>query len=264
MLTPHSREWYERLARWQSGYFYNWRSRVDEGNGEDAYVGIVRRHLTTASDVLDVGCGNGAHALELGPHCRSVVAYDRVAAWIERAESDRRANGARNVTFLCHDSSPDANGGYARMPGTPQSYDLVISRRGPLHWIADARRVARPGATLLMLLPEGTRALNRQVPWLHLLRAPFSVPTEPLAPPFQRTVGEALEAACLALDGWWVYDVREWFDTPRDLYDCLSFWWRPDAPGWDESRSTFERIFREYAIRGSVWLPHGRTIWRAR
>jgi len=92
--------------------------------------------------VLDVGCGHGGHALEIAPACRSVVAFDRIASWIARAEKEQRARGVVNATFLCHDSSPAAN------------------------------EAAPPGAT-------------------------------------------------------------------------------------------FARIFREHAVQGSIWLPHGRTIWRA-
>lgn len=261
---PHSNEWYERLAARQDGYYYPWRSRLDAGNGEDAYLELVRRQLGPRADVLDVGCGHGAHALEIAPACRSIVAFDRIAPWIARAEAERRARSLANAAFLCHDSSPAANGGRARLPGEAGAYDLVISRRGPLHWIADAPRVARRGAVLLMLLPEGSRGLNAQLPWLGLLPAPFGVPTEPLDPPLLSAVRERLATAGLELDAWWVHDVREWFDAPRDLYDCLSFWWQPgDAPSWDESRAALERIFRDHAVQGSIWLPHGRTIWRA-
>ena len=251
-LKPHGRAWYERLAARQDGYFYPWRSRIDEGNGEAAYLREVRRHLGPRVDVLDVGCAHGAHALELAPFCRSVVGYDRVAAWIARAEAERRARGVPNATFLCHDSPP--------LPGEDRSYDLLISRRGPLHWIRDAPRVARPGAVIVMLLPEGSR--DTEVPWRRLLPPPFDDAARPLGPPPLDTVRRRLAEAGLALDAAWTYDVREWFDTPRDLYDCLSFGWQPEAPSWEESRELFERIFRESAVQGSIWLPHGRTLWR--
>ncbi len=265
-LKPHSKEWYERLATLQDGYFYPWRSRLDPGNGEDAYLDLVRAHLSPTSDVLDVGCGHGEHALEIAPHCRSVVAYDRVVPWIARADAERRARGLANVTFLNHDSSPEANGGRARLPGEARSHDLVISRRGPLHWIPDAARVARPGAAIVMLLPEAARALNEGIAWTKLLPEPFAVPRGPLDPPLLDIVRERLAEAGLALDAVWTYDVREWFHDPRELYNCLSFWWRPGeaVPGWEGSRANFERIFREYAVRGEVWLPNGRTLWRAR
>jgi SAM-dependent methyltransferase len=262
-LKPHGKEWYERLATLQDGYFYPWRSRLEPGNGEDAYLELVGRHLSARSDVLDVGCGHGAHALEIAARCRSVLAYDRVAAWIARAEAERRARGAGNVAFLCHDSSPEANGGRARLPGEARSYDLVISRRGPLHWIADAGRVARPGAAIVMLLPGGAGALNAEIAWAKLLPSPFGAPTGPLDPPLSR-VRERLVAAGLELDALWTYDAREWFDEPRELYNCLSFGWGTgEAPSWEESRPAFERIFREHAVRGEIWVPHGRTLWRS-
>ena len=114
-------------------------------------------------------------------------------------------------------------------------------------------------------VPEGSRALNRQPSWLALLPAPFAVPTEPADPPLLETVCARLAAAGMELDPAWIHDVREWFDTPRDLYDCLSFWWQSGgAPAWEEAGAVFERIFHEHAVQGSIWLPHGRTLWRAR
>ena len=61
-----------------------------------------------------------------------------------------------------------------RLPGADGSYDLLICRRGPFHWVEDARRVARPSATLLMLVPD-PRPLppwNDRLPEILRLSAP--------------------------------------------------------------------------------------------
>jgi SAM-dependent methyltransferase len=70
-----------------------------------------------------------------------------VQAFIDLAEAERRARGLHNARFVCADSKP------AGIPSPDGSFDLLLSRRGPRNWIADARRVGRPGAVMLMLCP---------------------------------------------------------------------------------------------------------------
>src|SRR5689334_12869975 len=155
-LQPQTAEWYDRLTTLQEGYYYPWRSQLGDWNGEDEYPTLVCRHLSSDADVLDVACGHGEVALAIAPLCRSVLGYDRTAAWVELAQRSARVRGVTNATFVCHDSSPDANGGRARLPAPDASFDLLICSKGPFHWIEDAPRVARPGATLLMLVPDAT------------------------------------------------------------------------------------------------------------
>jgi SAM-dependent methyltransferase len=120
-------------------------------------------HLRPDADLLDVACGHGEVALDLAPLCRSVLGYDRIAPWIERAQHTAQERGVANATFVCHDSSPEANGGRARLPAAVGSFDLLICRRGPFHWIEDARRVVRPGAVLLMLAVRQPHLTARQL-----------------------------------------------------------------------------------------------------
>jgi ubiquinone/menaquinone biosynthesis C-methylase UbiE len=133
------------------------------------YLALVRAHRRPDADLLDVACGHGEVALDLAPLCRSVLGYDRIAPWIERAQHTAQERGVANATFVCHDASPEANGGWARLPAPDGSFDLLICRRGPFHWIEDARRVARPGAVLLMLMSRrcahpGSRASPTRAP----------------------------------------------------------------------------------------------------
>lgn len=191
-VTPHSNEWYDRLATLQDGYFYPWRSRLGSGNGEQAYLELVDVHLTPATDVLEVACGHGEHALSIVSKCRSVSAYDRVRPYVDLAERNRLARAITNVTFVCHDSSAAANGGGVVLPGDDNSYDLLIRRRGPFHWIEDAVRVARSGAVLVMLCPDGTNVLNSQIAWRHLIPEPFQLPP---SEPAELPVWENIRAA---------------------------------------------------------------------
>jgi len=257
---PHSPEWYDRLATLQDGYYYRWSSQLAPGNGEDEYLELVNRHLRSDTDVLDVACGHGEVTLAIAPRCRSVVGYDRIASWIERAQQTARQQGHTNATFLCHDSSTTTNGGKARLPGADGSFDLLICRRGPFHWVEDARRAARPGATLLMLVPDA-RPLppwNDRLP--EILR--LSVPTDPhWARP---AIEKRLAVGGLTLHSWWSFDVPEFFSGPAQLYDLLTWGWTvEEVPTFAEVRPTLEGIFADYGGADGVELRHIRQLWKA-
>ncbi len=155
-MRPQTPEWFDRLTTLQEGYYYPWRSLLGPDNGEERYLALVRAHLHANADVLDVACGHGEDALTVAPLCRSVLGYDRTAPWIALARQAARQHGVTNATFVCHDSSPAANGGRGRLPAPDAAFDLLLCRKGPFHWVEDARRVARPGAILLMLVPNPT------------------------------------------------------------------------------------------------------------
>lgn len=259
-LQPHSPEWYDRLATWQDGYYYGWDSQLAPGNGEEEYLELVNQHLRPDSDVLDVACGHGEVALAIAPFCQSVVGYDRVASWIERARQTARQQGLTNATFLCHDSSLDANEGKACLPGADGSYDLLICRRGPFHWVEDARRVARPSATLLMLVPD-PRPLppwNDRLP--EILR--LSAPTDPhWARP---AIEKRLAIGGLTFHSWWSFDVPEFFPGPAQFYDFLTWGWTAEeVPSFPEMQPILEKIFTEYAGPTGLELRHIRHLWKA-
>ena len=260
-IQPHSPDWYDRLATLQEGYYYPWKSQVAPLNGEDAYLELVRKHLNQEKDVLDVGCGHGEVALSLAPFCRSILAYDRVESFIKIAERAAHRAEAENITYLWNDSSADANQGIARIPAEDDSFDVLISRRGPLHWITDARRVARPGALLIQLNPLETPI----PPWAERLPEPLRAAT---GIEYQygmlNTVKHQLAEAGLQLHSAWIYDVPEFFDDPRELYIRLVWGYLPgEVPSWGEMKPLFTEIFAEYAWPQGLALRHTRLLWMA-
>lgn len=259
-LAGQTPEWYDRLATFQEGYYYPWHSRLGTWHGEDNYLTLVRQHLRSDADVLDVACGHGEVALALAPQVRSVLGYDRTAAWVALAQRAARERGIGNVVFVCHDSSPAAHGGRARLPGADASYDLLICSKGPFHWLEDARRVARPGAVLLMLVPDATPA----TPWRSWL--PQSLRWQESDDPdwARPAIERRLAAAGLELHSWWSFDVPEVFPNAGELYRWLSWGCTPDeVPALDDARPVLDNIWRAYGDGGGITIRHRRYLWQA-
>lgn len=259
-LEAQTAAWFDRLATMQDGYRYPWRSRLPPCHGEDAYLAVVRRHLRPDADVLDAACGHGEVALAIAPECRSVLGYDRTTAWIGMAREAARERGAGNATFVQHDSSPAANGGEARIPAEDASFDLLICSKGPFHWIDDARRVARPGATLVMLVPDAVPL----TPWHAHLPQPLRW-TPAADPHWARPAIEGrLAAAGLEVACWWSFDVPELFAKPDELFRWLTWGSTPDeVPTLGEVAPTLERIFAEHGGRNGVEIRRRRHLWTA-
>ncbi|MEM7539586.1 MAG: class I SAM-dependent methyltransferase [Chloroflexota bacterium] len=263
-IKPHSAEWYARLSKNQEGYFFPWKSQLCAGNAYDAYPEIVHQHLAPDLDVLDVACAQGVISNRIAPHCRSVLGYDISAPWIERANADAEAQGLTNVTFICHDSSRDANG-EPRIPAEDDSFDLLICSKGPFHWMEDARRVARPGATLLMLVPDGVP----DTPWRELLPEPLNWRLGDDPNWARPAITNRLAIGNLTLHSWWSYDVPEVFLDAEQLYVRLAWGYIPEeVPSFDEVQPLLECIFDEYTEYVSmdvcgIVLRHRRYIWKA-
>ena len=258
-LKPHSKAWYNRLARMQRGYYYPWKSKLLPFNGEDIYLEVVRRHLSPEKDVLDVACGHGELALEFGPLCRNMLAYDRIPEYIDMARRTAQEQGVNNVTFLCADSSSEANGGEPRVPAADNSLDLIISRRGPLHWIADVRRIARPGAMLIELNPDfGVRP-----PWLDDLPHRFRWQTYDYGG-WHKEIGRRLAEVGLTFHSTWAFHGPEYFEKMEEFYKKLTWGYTADeVPSFDELRPTLEKIFSRYGRQDGLAVPHGRFLWMA-
>ena len=259
-LTPLTPAWYDRLATLQQGYAYTWRSHLEPWHGEAVYRALVRRHLHPGTEVLDVACAQGEVALDIAPYCRSVVGYDRTAAWIALARQAASDRGLSNARFVCHDSSAEANGGRVRLPAPDAAFDLLICSKGPFHWIEDARRVARPGAVLLMLVPD----------WTPLTAWTAELP-EPLRwqgsddPHWARpAIEQRLAIARLSLHSWWSLDVPEPCPDPEALYAWRTWGCTQDeGPSFAEVAEDLERIFARYRGPGGLEIRRRRYLWKA-
>lgn len=260
LLAPQSPGWYDRLTTLQNGYYYPWRSLLPDWHGEDVFRSLVMLHLKANFDVLEAACAQGDLALEIAASVRSVVAYDRVGDYIRLAQETAQGRGIHNVAFLLHDSSAQVNGGQVHIPAPDASFDLLVCSKGPFHWIEDARRVARPGATLLMLVPDATPL----TPWNALL--PESLRWQAADDPnwARAAIEERLAAVQLSLQSWWSFDVPEIFPAPRDFYVWRTWGTTPDeVPSYTDVASDLERIFQQYADSQGLEIRRHRYIWKA-
>jgi SAM-dependent methyltransferase len=250
----------EALAAQQGGYFYPWRSTLGEGNGEDAYTRLVEDHLSLDKVVLDAGCGHGTDMLAFAPKVRRFIGYDAVESFIAVAHRRAAQSGLANVELALCNSSARHNGGAARLPARDHSLDLIISRRGPTNWIADARRACRPGARLIQInpLPSPEQAwMSELPPALRLVENPAN----PGRPDLAAEIEAALAAAEIRMDEGQVFDVPEVIGEPEDLYRYLTFMrFEPDTPSWDAARPDLEGLL---ARHGAIDVRQRRFLWTA-
>lgn len=258
----HSRAWYDALAKVQRGYYYPWKSKVCEDNGEDVYMAMLKKHLRPEMDVMDVGCGHGDVALEIAPLCRSVIAYDRFADYIDLAKENAARRNITNVTFLCYDGRATASDAI-RLPVEDNSLDLITARRGPLYWIQDARRACRKDAILLQLCPmeEPIPAWSDKLP--HMMHYEHSGRYSG-AGSMQQSVENRLAQAGLILHSGWGFDVPEIFADPKELYVALT-WGIPagQVPSYEDVEYKFQAIYERYAEEQGIVLRHCRFLWKA-
>ena len=248
------------LAEQQGGYFYPWRSALGDGNGEDAYTQLVEAHLSLEKVLLDAGCGHGADMLAFAPKVRRFIGYDAVESFIAIARRGAAEIGLANVELVLTNSSPRHNGGVARIPATERTLDLIVSRRGPTNWIADARRVCRPGARLIQLnpLPSPEPAWDRELP--EALRMAENL-ANPGHPDLAAEIEAALAAADLRLEEGQVFDAPEVFSAPEDLYRYLTFMrFEPDTPSWDAARPQLEQLLARHS---PIDVRQRRFLWTA-
>ena len=156
------------------GFAHRWHSTVAAGNGEDAFLALVDAHLRPEFDVLDLGCGHGELTLDLATRCRSVTGIERETGYLELARELAAERQVTNARFhQVNLAGPDeTDRPFAAIPLPDASIDLFVNRRGPIlrRYLAEALRVARPGAAIVGLHPAG----NAPPPsWTDLLPEPY-------------------------------------------------------------------------------------------
>ncbi len=98
-------------------------------------------------EVLDAGCGRGEMTLRIAKVARRIVGIDFSKTAIRMAKANLARTGRRNATFRIADAR--------NLPFEEESFDLLVSRRGPLTdnmaTLGEAHRVLRRGGVLMEL-----------------------------------------------------------------------------------------------------------------
>ena len=248
------------------GFVHRWDSSVAPGNGEDAFIDLVDRHLRADMDVLDLGCGHGEFTLQLAPRCRTIVGVDRDTGYLELAREMAAAQNVANAEFHQVNLAgvDDEDRPFAGLPLPAGSIDLFVNRRGPIlqRYLDEARRVARPGAHIIGLHPTGNAP---PPPWRDRLPEPFRDILSAL--PFDhvtRWVTGPLESAGLTDYSLWWIDVPEYLRTPHELYARLPGIGTVDPPPFAAVEPVLAGIFADFGTGRGVVLRHQRLLWLVR
>jgi SAM-dependent methyltransferase len=239
----------EELARTRGGHVYPWRSDLASGNGEDAYTTAVAAALDPSTVVVEAGCGHGPDIPRFAPHVARYIAYDYAAGLAAIARETAATLG--DVEVHVADSSP-ARGG--RIPVGDRSVDLIISRRGPTNFIADARRVLRGGGRMIQLNP---------VPWVPPWNSelPESLRV-PVVPDIEARIGQLLVANGFEFASNQRFDVPEYLPDADALWNFLA-WLNDAAPSYIDIRGELENLFMRHAGPQGLELRHRRFLWTA-
>jgi SAM-dependent methyltransferase len=132
-------ESYDHVSDLYDDVFRDFRVREDEWR-------FITHHLPAETDVLDIGCGNGALLCALSGTVKSAVGVDASPAMIAKAQHNGR--------FEHHLSFRVINGPI--LPFPDQSFDVVISVLAwrYLDWdpmVAEIHRVLRPGGRVILI-----------------------------------------------------------------------------------------------------------------
>jgi SAM-dependent methyltransferase len=139
----NSKEWWNNLADKLNGYKTAQSVRFDGPNGEAEFADMAKHTAQMFPNVLDVGCADGRFTLELAAHARSITGIDLSERMIHFAKEGVTAS-LSHAQFVIGDAR--------RMPFASDSFDLVISRRGPVSipaFLDEAIRVVRPGGAIM-------------------------------------------------------------------------------------------------------------------
>jgi SAM-dependent methyltransferase len=139
----NSKAWWNSLADKLNGYKTAQSARFDGPNGEAEFADMAKLTVQMFPNVLDVGCADGRFTFELAAHARSITGIDLSERMIHFAKESATASMS-HAQFVIGDGR--------WMPFASDSFDLVISRRGPVSipaFLDEAIRVVRPGGAIM-------------------------------------------------------------------------------------------------------------------
>lgn len=140
---------YEDKRLWKNIFaskeYYQPERVVTEGNdGEDEFDAKMLS-VAIRKVVLDVGCGVGRFTIKMAERAKNVIGVDFSEQAISKAQTNLVKSGKTNVKFRVVDAR--------RLPFIDETFDVVVSRRGPvtdgMRTLSEAYRVLKKGGCLM-------------------------------------------------------------------------------------------------------------------
>lgn len=126
----------------------NYSTSAVHAKGRDLEEMLAAVTLTGQETVLDAGCGTGHTALAFAPQVAQVIAVDFTEGMLQQGRQLASDRGLTNVEFRLSDVE--------KLPFTPGSFDLVVSRYSAHHWphpthaLREFQRVLKPGGHFIL------------------------------------------------------------------------------------------------------------------
>jgi ubiquinone/menaquinone biosynthesis C-methylase UbiE len=124
-------------------------ARMRQTQDQKGLDGLVKLSgATDAHHVLDVACGPGFLTMTFAARCARATGFDATDAFLDLARAEAVRRGLANIEFRSGDAES--------LPFADATFDVVSCRAAFHHFprpervLAEMRRVARPGATLVI------------------------------------------------------------------------------------------------------------------
>ena len=149
-----------RLTRWTGKSREYVHPKHLLGSDEDRYWYL--RYVAGGTNVLDVGCGHGMHALKAARRCRQVIGLDGDRRSLDVAHRAARAGGIGNAAFLAADveHALPVRRGWA---DTVLCLDVLEHVRARDRLLHEMRAALRPGGALLLAVPNRATSWKRRL-----------------------------------------------------------------------------------------------------
>lgn len=117
------KEYYQKKSAKYKRYEFSSKAKLVKGKRPD-FFNLIKKYSNKKFVVLDLGCGSGELTLRISPYFKKIIGIDPVNQYIATAKKDKRVEEIKNVEFYVADGKC--------LPFDSNSFDLIISSRGPL------------------------------------------------------------------------------------------------------------------------------------
>ncbi len=140
-LQKRESNFYAKKSEEFKKYKFKDKSKLIKGEKPD-FFNFLKKYFNKEFKILDLGCGSGEFTLSLSPYFKEIIGIDAFEEYIKTANQN---NNKKNVKFIISDAK--------KLPFKDNSFDIVISARGPLsakdEFMKESLRVLKKGGLLV-------------------------------------------------------------------------------------------------------------------